>query len=105
MRSCLKPLEPGQCWGQKADAMKAWSRARKPPLDYILDSLAKFKKSYDWNKDGGRYVPHPTTWINGERWHDEPGFADTSLEREMDYSFPKGWTDPSWLLEEPEKVH
>ncbi|MNY63023.1 hypothetical protein D3C86_1999290 [compost metagenome] len=27
--------------------------------------------SHDWLKDGGKYVPMPTTWLNGRRWEDE----------------------------------
>jgi hypothetical protein len=22
-------------------------------------------------KDGGKYIPHPATWLRGERWDDE----------------------------------
>jgi len=29
------------------------------------------KRSPQWKKDGGQYIPHPVTWIHGERWKDE----------------------------------
>ena len=28
-------------------------------------------KSEDWQRDNGRYIPHPATWLNQERWDDE----------------------------------
>jgi len=24
-----------------------------------------------WTKEGGKFIPHPATWINGRRWEDE----------------------------------
>lgn len=44
---------------------------KKTPFDQIMASLEKHKMSFDWTKDEGKYIPHPTTWINGERWNDE----------------------------------
>ena len=41
-------------------------------LAAMLASLAKWKASDQWTRDGERYIPHPTTWLNGERWNDEP---------------------------------
>lgn len=40
-------------------------------LEIILSALAKWKTSEQWQEDGGRYIPHPTTWLNGRRWEDE----------------------------------
>ena len=36
-----------------------------------MDGLAKWRNSDEWAEDGGRYIPHPATWLNGERWEDE----------------------------------
>lgn len=44
---------------------------KKNSFDQIMASLEKHKMSFDWTKDEGKYIPHPTTWINGERWNDE----------------------------------
>lgn len=40
-------------------------------LETILQALANWKRSEQWMEDGGRYIPHPTTWLNGRRWEDE----------------------------------
>ncbi|WP_028573194.1 hypothetical protein [Desulfonatronum lacustre] len=96
---------------KKAEALKAWQRAmRKPPIDYILEQLEKWKASGDWTKEGGRYVPHPTTWINGERWNDEPyGYGSTGYNWREEEDRPKDWStvpNSDWILEEewPEDI-
>jgi hypothetical protein len=40
-------------------------------LGEILAGLGRAKKSPQWTKDSGQYIPHPTTWLNQERWRDE----------------------------------
>lgn len=37
----------------------------------ILSSLERMSKSSDWLKDGGQFIPHAATWIQGKRWEDE----------------------------------
>ena len=37
----------------------------------VMKGLEKAKRSAQWQKDGGQYIPHPTTWLNQERWTDE----------------------------------
>lgn len=37
----------------------------------IMAGLDRAKKSQQWTKDGGAFIPHPTTWLNQERWNDE----------------------------------
>ncbi|MFQ9922077.1 MAG: hypothetical protein ACLRVU_01115 [Beduini sp.] len=37
----------------------------------IIDGLNIQIKSKNWLKENGQYIPHPTTWLNGERWLDE----------------------------------
>jgi hypothetical protein len=51
------------------------------PLDVLLDALKQHKKSAQWTKDGGQFIPHPATWLNGKRWE------DTMV---MDTGIPKG---------------
>ena len=43
----------------------------------ILRAVEAQKKTKDWLKDGGQYVPHPASWLNGERWQDEIGPIST----------------------------
>ena len=54
----------------KPNALKAWRAAKVNP-EFVMDGLAKFTASDDWLRDGGKYVPHPATWLNQRRWEDE----------------------------------
>lgn len=54
----------------KPQALKAW-RKQKPDLATCLAALSAAKASDDWQKDKGRFIPHPATWLNGRRWEDE----------------------------------
>lgn len=53
----------------KGDAEKAWKK-HKPDLDRCLAALDIAKRSQDWTKDGGQFIPYPATWLNGKRWED-----------------------------------
>lgn len=37
----------------------------------ICGAVAKAKNSEDWKKEGGKYIPHPATWLNRKGWEDE----------------------------------
>lgn len=53
----------------KPKALAVWKRL-KPDLPLVLAGLKRWKGSEQWTKDGGRYIPHPTTWLNREGWND-----------------------------------
>jgi hypothetical protein len=36
-----------------------------------MNGLDASKNSKQWVKDGGQFIPHPTTWLNNERWCDD----------------------------------
>lgn len=40
-------------------------------LDAMLRAIERQKTSSQWQEEGGRFIPHPTTWLNGRRWEDE----------------------------------
>ena len=55
----------------KKAALKAWKKASdKPAVGLILDAVERAKNSQAWKKDGGQFIPHPATWLNGGRWND-----------------------------------
>ena len=54
----------------KPAALKAWRSAKsRPPLADLLAALDRHKGSEQWQ--AARFVPHPATWINGQRWDDQ----------------------------------
>jgi uncharacterized protein YdaU (DUF1376 family) len=58
----------------KGKARSAWKRSakRRPTLATLLERLALLKKSGGWQEENGRFIPHPTTWLNRGGWEDEP---------------------------------
>ena len=57
---------------KKPDAIKAWNKI--PPLTDphdVIEGVLRWKKSDQWTRDGGRYIPNPATWLNARQWEDE----------------------------------
>ncbi len=57
----------------KGQAEKAFDKIN--PDEQLLASMIamieRAKKSEDWLKAGGQYIPHPATWLNAKGWEDE----------------------------------
>ena len=48
-----------------------FGRIKADQFDAIMAGLEKYKATPQWLKDGGQFIPHPTTWLRQERWKDE----------------------------------
>lgn len=60
----------------KDKAWEAWKK-KNPPIDKCLRTLSLLVKTEQWTREDGRFIPHPTTWLNGGRWNDVPeGFEE-----------------------------
>ncbi len=57
----------------KQAAWKAWQKIKPTTelFERIMAAVDNAKKSEDWARDNGRYIPYPATWLNGGRWDDE----------------------------------
>ena len=56
----------------KRNALRAFQRlSAEDALAAIEDVSIRATRDPDWTKDGGTYVPHPATYLNGRRWEDE----------------------------------
>ena len=65
-----------QAYPKKRDrprARKSFFKIKNLPdvFSHLMKGLEQQKASADWQKDGGQYIPYPSTWLNGERWEDE----------------------------------
>jgi hypothetical protein len=59
----------------KGSAVKAWRSAiKKAPPDEITSAAGKYK----W-PDDPKFIPHPATWLNAERWADVEGIPKPSF--------------------------
>lgn len=55
---------------------KAWKAWKKLDPDEALcrrmaEALERHRRSQQWQRDGGAYIPYPASWLNGHRWEDE----------------------------------
>jgi hypothetical protein len=57
----------------KFAAFKVWQKIspENGTVEKIMAALEAHKKTEDWQKDNGQFIPHPSTWLNGRRWEDE----------------------------------
>jgi hypothetical protein len=57
----------------KKDARKAWKQTEdvRPPIDELIKIVKAHCMTDSWMKDDGEFIPHPGTWLRGERWEDE----------------------------------
>lgn len=51
--------------------------AKLKPTDELLEkmlvAIEAQKKTKEWQKDKGQYIPYPSSWLNAQRWEDEIG--------------------------------
>lgn len=66
----------------KQNALKAFQKLKPDDdlLDTMIAAIEKQRTSPQWTRDGGQYIPMPSTWINGRRWEDEVTVAPASAQ-------------------------
>ena len=55
----------------KKKARERFLKLKSELLPVILEALKKQKASPAWQENSGQFIPHPATWLNGERWEDD----------------------------------
>jgi hypothetical protein len=57
----------------KGEAESSWQKIA--PNDElkskIISAVERQKKSAQWTRESGRFIPNPSTWLNQKRWEDE----------------------------------
>ncbi|MDH6367155.1 MULTISPECIES: helix-turn-helix domain-containing protein [unclassified Breznakia] len=62
-------------------------------FDIILKALDQFIESNDWKKNDGMFIPHPATWLNGERWLDDVAIQKKKPKPKLEDLLPKDFDD------------
>lgn len=77
---------------KRQPAVRAWDKLKpnKALCELMLATLRRDKRSPQWTKDGGQFVPHFSTWLNQRRWEDE-GVDLSLLSQTQDAG--GGWAD------------
>jgi len=57
----------------KAQAEKAFAKINPDEqlLAAMIAKIGQARTSDEWTREGGRYIPHPATWLNAKGWEDE----------------------------------
>jgi hypothetical protein len=58
----------------KNAAWRAWQKLKPDPelTSTILSALTWQRRQDGWLREGGRFVPHPSNWLDRGQWADEP---------------------------------
>ena len=64
----------------KQKARQAFEKVNVP-LETIMSAIEAQKKSPQWTKDGGQFIPHPATWLNGKRWEDQVTTGSSNMPK------------------------
>jgi DNA-binding transcriptional MocR family regulator len=59
---------------KKLDTERIWRRQRfdRATFERIATHLARMRRSEQWTKNHGQFIPDPPTYLNQRRWEDEP---------------------------------
>lgn len=55
----------------KVGAREAFAKA-DAPLEVLLEAIETWKRTDQWKKDGGQFIPYPAKWLKERRWEDSP---------------------------------
>ncbi len=71
----------------RAKAIRAWDRlkADRKLMQTMSAALKAQMASEEWQRDNGRAIPYPSTWLNNRRWEDET--EDRAAEAEAPRGF------------------
>ena len=69
----------------KQSALKSFEKLNfsEGLFEKIIKAVEIHKKTEQWIKDNGKFIPHPATWLNNKRWEDgviDESKNDTPLE-------------------------
>ena len=65
----------------KKNAKKSFDKIKpnEELVNEMVKQIERFKDTKEWKDGNGKYIPYPSTWLNGRRWEDE---FETDIERE-----------------------
>lgn len=64
----------------KKDAYKAFCKLSRELWPRLVPAVEAQKKSKQWQKDDGQFIPNPATWLNQGRWDDETETVPRKLD-------------------------
>lgn len=75
--------EKGRRRSSKKQMQDAWRKIKKsdrPASEEILNSLEAWKKTDDWKKENGQFVPGVHLWIQNRQWENTPEESSAHID-------------------------
>lgn len=87
----------------KAEAVKAWRKVNPADVAAIHAALPIHAQSVGWQKEDGRFIPLPASWLNARRWEDELKTAVRSdvTPAQADYEDPPFLSNDEAIFHKP----
>jgi hypothetical protein len=78
----------------KGAAEKAFKKAKPTALlsAKMVQAIERQKASQQWQKNGGQFIPNPSTWLNQKRWEDDLQPAGSGV-RERNHQAARDFCD------------
>lgn len=76
----------------KKDARRAWDKLNAAAKLAVMVALPKHIKKWQQESTPQNYIPHPATWLNGERWEDEFNESYVAPVARNNNSEPAWWS-------------
>lgn len=77
----------------KAQCKAIWQRRKLDDCaDAIMAGLDAHKRGL-WQKDGGAFIPMPSTWLNQSRWEGDMESVSQSPQEETGFADPRALSD------------
>ena len=68
-------------------------KAVSEPVETLITALERQKRTTNWKKDNGKWIPAPDNWLKDERWKDDIRDSDIAPETATDIY---GEAEPPW---------
>ena len=52
------------------------------PVETLLSAIELQKKSIQWQKNSGEFIPNPSTWLIGKRWNDQLATTERTFDHD-----------------------
>jgi len=71
----------------KGEAERVWKKIHfeNGLFEHVLTAVEAHKASAQWAEEGGRFIPHPATWLGQKRWDDVVSAAPAAEESLEEY--------------------
>lgn len=55
----------------KKNSQRILYNRKRGDITLLIPAIERQKKSEQWRREGGRYIPNPSTWLNQCLWEDD----------------------------------